>query len=874
MMQLNMKKILVFLLLVGYGSANAQIKMQGLNDQAFPTFYQQRSSLFRLLPITNGDVIFLGNSITNGSEWDELFGDSHLKNRGISGDVTAGVLNRLDEVTARKPSKIFLLIGVNDLAAGRSPDSVALNIFRIANRINQETPSTRLYVQSILPVNDAFNKFPNHVNKGEQIKRVDSLLKAGAMPNHYTFVDLYPSFCNIESKLDTANTNDGLHEKGTGYMLWKHLIYPYVYDLQSHPSLLPQPQTVSWGNDKFPLYKCHFIVVKSPSLKSEAEALQQSLLQKGLITKVVYHPVVDNEPAIILEQKPVITPGIGDEAYQLTVNNNTVDIASNTPHGCFNALQTLGQLMRDNSIIPGVTITDYPAFSWRGYMIDVGRNYESIAMLKQQIEVMAKYKFNVFHLHLTEDIAWRLQIKQYPQLTEAKNMLRNAGAYYSVDELKELIRFCKERYITLIPEIDMPGHSAAFMRAFNCNMQTDSGISIAKNILKEVCTTYDIPYLHIGGDEVKIINSNFLPEIINYVHALGKQTIGWSPGGNLDKGTIHQLWMKEGAVDPQVKYIDSRNLYINHMDPLESVPSIFNRKIGDADKGTANVLGGVLCLWPDRNVTQQEDILTMNPVYPAMLTFAERSWRGGGTDGWHVNILNSTSDFAEFENRLIDQQKQYFSSIPFPYVAQSAIKWKLYGPYANKGILSARFPPEEKSFKAEKKKYQELTGGTIILRHFWYPDVKAVLSQPRDSTTYYAIAQIWSARDTTALMWIGFYNISRSVATASPALNTWDDRGSEIWINNKKIMPPIWTRPGGKGDLERPLTNEGYEYRPPAVVHLQQGWNKLLVKLPVGSFRSAKKQNPVKWMFTAVFVKPLGENFIANDELINENGEQ
>jgi hexosaminidase len=264
MMQLNMKKLLVFLFLVGYGSAYAQIKTQGLNDQAFPTFYQQRSSLFRLLPITSGDVIFLGNSITNGSEWDELFGDPHLKNRGISGDVTAGVLNRLDEVTARKPAKIFLLIGVNDLAAGRSPDSVVLNIFRIANRINQETPSTRLYVQSILPINDAFNKFPNHVNKGEQIKQVDLLLKAGAVLNHYTFVDLYPSFCNAEGKLDAANTNDGLHEKGTGYMLWKHLIYPYVYDLQSHPSLLPQPQTVSWGNDEFPLHKCHFIVVKAP----------------------------------------------------------------------------------------------------------------------------------------------------------------------------------------------------------------------------------------------------------------------------------------------------------------------------------------------------------------------------------------------------------------------------------------------------------------------------------------------------------------------------------------------------------------------------------------------------------------------------------
>ena len=147
-------------------------------------------------------------------------------------------------------------------------------------------------------------------------------------------------------------------------------------------------------------------------------------------------------------------------------------------------------------------------------------------------------------------------------------MQRNAGAYYTIDEVKELIKFCGERYITLVPEIDIPGHSAAFRRVFHCDMQSDSGMVIVENILAAFCTTYDLPYLHIGGDEVKIINKNFLPTMISYVHSLGKQTIGWSPGGNLDDGTIRQLWMRDGAVNPKYKYIDSRNLYINHMDPL------------------------------------------------------------------------------------------------------------------------------------------------------------------------------------------------------------------------------------------------------------------------------------------------------------------
>jgi hexosaminidase len=861
------RKNILWLLVLIAPMACAQIKQKGARDSIFSTFYQQRSTLFRLLPLNKQDIIFLGNSITNGNEWDELFGDGHIKNRGISGDITFGILNRLDEVTARKPAKIFLLIGINDLAAGTSPDSIAKRILLIAARIHRETPSTKLYVQSVLPVNDAFNKFPTHVNKGEQIKALNAALMATADSGNYHFINLYPFFCNKNGKLDTLYTNDGLHEKGPGYMFWKHLIYPYVYDLQDKPSLLPKPQSLMWTNDMFPLYNCHYIEINSRELQPQAEYLWQEMQRHGLQMQIINSPAKDGTPAIVMEQGKVIPSDQSDEAYKLDIDDKTIHITANTRHGCFNALQTLMQLARDGVMVPGVKITDFPAFKWRGYMIDVGRNYESVPMLEQQIEMMAKYKLNVFHLHLTEDIAWRLQINKYPQLTDAENMLRNAGAYYSVTELKQLIRFCKERFITLVPEIDMPGHSAAFRRPFKCDMQSDTGIAVIKNILKEVLTTYDMPYLHIGADEVKITNKNFIPEITKYVQTFGKEVIGWSPGGNLDKSVIRQLWMKDGANDPQVRYIDSRNLYINHMDPLESVPGIFNREIGDVNSGTNLMLGGELCLWPDRNVTNQEDILTMNPVYPAMLAFAERSWLGGGIPGWHVNIMGNGTNFKEFENRLVDQQKEYFQQIPFRYIAQSDIKWQLFGPYANKGNLAAKFAPEKKGFTPTDKKAVYVTGGTIILRHFWYPAVSAELPLPKDSTTYYALTNVFSRQDTTAMMWIGFYNISRSNNTSTPALNKWDDRDSEIWLNGVAIAPPDWKRAGDKGSSEQPLIDEGYEYRQPAIVHLRKGWNRILVKLPVSSFNKPKEQSPVKWMFTAVFVKQAGINFIADDEL-------
>jgi N-acetyl-beta-hexosaminidase len=176
-------------------------------------------------------------------------------------------------------------------------------------------------------------------------------------------------------------------------------------------------------------------------------------------------------------------------------------------------------------------------------MVDVGRNYMPMNLLKDQIDIMSRYKMNVFHFHPTEDIAWRLAIEQYPQLTAPENMLRNKGLYYTESEIKELINYCKERFITFIPEIDMPGHSASFKRAMKTDMQSDSGIVIVKDILKEICNKYDIPYIHIGADEVKITNLNFIPEISGYIESLGKKIIGWQPGGNFTGQTIRQLWM-------------------------------------------------------------------------------------------------------------------------------------------------------------------------------------------------------------------------------------------------------------------------------------------------------------------------------------------
>jgi hexosaminidase len=849
------EKLLLFALPLLFANSVlfAQVKKTLLHDSLFSTYYHQRATLFKSLPQTKGDIIFLGNSITDGGEWSEMFSDLRIKNRGISGDVTAGIIHRIDEITARRPSKVFLLIGTNDLARGIKPDSVLKYIFWIADYLKQESPSTKLYIQSILPVNNDFGKFSGHMSKAEEARKVNESLDKNASRHHYTFINLYPSFIEDAGKLNARYTNDGLHLTGEGYLLWQHLVFPYVYNATQQAALIPLPQSVVWNNTMFPLYACKTILVKDKALYKEALWLQNELKQKGFTVNIVEKAGnADHEIELKLDQVDAPMPA---EAYRLQVKESKVVLAANTPHGIFNGLQTLYQLMRSGVMLDGCDIKDWPQFSWRGYMVDVGRNYQSLELLKQQIDVMARYRLNVFHFHPTEDIAWRIAIRRYPQLTAPKNMLRDKGLYYSEADIKELIAYCKERYITFLPEIDMPGHSDAFTRAFSFNMQSDSGLAVVKNILKEFCATYDLPYLHIGGDEVKITNKNFLPEVIALIHSLGIKTIGWEPGGNLHKNTIRQLWMKDGVKDTSLTYIESRHLYLNHMDPLESVTTIFHRQIGDRIKEDKNLPGATLCLWHDRRVAKEDDVLKLNPVYPGILAFAERSWRGGGYPNWITNPgqQNALNEFSQFEHRLMDHHRQSFQNIPFPYARQSEITWKLYGPYQNAGDLSKSFEPESRSFNDRKTKpAQQAVGGTVVLRHWFYPLVQAVLKNPEDSSTWYATTKIWNDEAGYKDFWIGFNNLSRSPATDSPTAGKWDEKGSTVWVNGKLIEPPVWKRGGQSGDLEIPLQDEGYEYREPTKIYLEKGWNNVLIKVPVGTFKGPNWHNPVKWMFTFI----------------------
>lgn len=200
-------------------------------ERKHSTFYEQRASLFEVLPTDPQDIIFLGNSITNGCEWGELFQDIRIKNRGISGDITTGVYDRLDPILKGRPAKLFLLIGINDLAKGIPADTIAQNIRKILQKIRRDSPATKLYLQSVLPVNDCYGKFKDHTSKGKAAEYLNASLRLIAEENHATYIDLWSHFVDpVSGKMNPVYTNDGLHLLGKGYLLWREIILPYLQE--------------------------------------------------------------------------------------------------------------------------------------------------------------------------------------------------------------------------------------------------------------------------------------------------------------------------------------------------------------------------------------------------------------------------------------------------------------------------------------------------------------------------------------------------------------------------------------------------------------------------------------------------------------------
>lgn len=559
-----------------------------------------------------------------------------------------------------------------------------------------------------------------------------------------------------------------------------------------------------------------------------------------------------------------------EEAYHLLITKKGILLEATTPKGMYWGRQTLEQLKTTKNkkiYLPQCEITDWPAFRIRGFMHDVGRSFIPVEELKREISLLSRYKINVFHWHLTENQAWRLECKKYPQLNAPENMEREKGKYYTLEEARQLVEFCKQHQVLLIPEIDMPGHSAAFERTFKTDMQSEKGTQILKDIIDEVCATFDVPYLHIGTDEVQFTNPDFVPMMVKYIRDKGKKVISYNPGWNYKPGEIDmtQLWSYRGKAQKGIPAIDCRYHYANHFDTYADLVAMFNSRIYNQPEGSDDLAGCIVAFWNDRYIDNTPQLLAENNFYPYMLTLAERAWRGGGNcyfDGKGTLLWEDEPEqlaaFKEFEDRLLWQKKTWLKEVPFPYVRQTQSEWQITDAFPNGGDLNKVFPPEDKEdsvYQYEGKTYKtrKIIGNGIYLRHVWGTLVPGFYANPQENHTAYATRWIYSPKERKAKLALEFQNYSRSESDLAPRQGTWDYKCSRAWLNGQEIMPPVWKNTNTERSNEITLKNENYMSRPAIDITLKKGWNKLMLKLPVGKF-SSKETRLVKWMFTAALV--------------------
>jgi hexosaminidase len=424
---------------------------------------------------------------------------------------------------------------------------------------------------------------------------------------------------------------------------------------------------------------------------------------------------INNSITLKLVSKSIDT---SKEGYKLVISPDRIELESINREGLFYGIQTLRQIFppeiessqRINREwnIPCGTIEDYPRFSWRGFMLDEARHFFGKEKVKKILEMMAFLKLNIFHWHLTDYQGWRIEIMRYPRLTDIGSKRKSTrlylnrkksdgkiySGYYSQEDFKEIIDYAKERNITIIPEIDMPGHITAALAAYpdlSCNKESfevstrigifpevlctgkESTFNFVEDVLKEVIEIFPSDLIHIGGDEVltkrwkncelcqkRKITENlrsdtelqiyFMNRIANFLEKNGKRMIMWNDilDNNINKSIIGQYWIEDfNQVLEQVKngrkmiMSEMESVYFNHgynRTPLsksydyEPIPDTLDAKYHK------NILGIEACLWTEL-IIEFNDL--EQKIFPRLITIAETVWSS-----------RENKNFASFQSRL------------------------------------------------------------------------------------------------------------------------------------------------------------------------------------------------------------------------------
>ena len=191
-------------------------------------YYARRTTLFDELPIGKKDIVMLGNSLTDGCEFNELLGNRHIKNRGIVGDIIQGLIDRIGPIIKGQPKKLFIMSGVNDISHDVSADSIARAMEKLIVMVKQGSPRTKIYLQSLLPFNNDVREWKLLKGRDHVVVEANALLEQVAHRQSVTWINLYPLFVDDQGRLRADLTNDGLHLMGKGYLIWRDAIKPYI----------------------------------------------------------------------------------------------------------------------------------------------------------------------------------------------------------------------------------------------------------------------------------------------------------------------------------------------------------------------------------------------------------------------------------------------------------------------------------------------------------------------------------------------------------------------------------------------------------------------------------------------------------------------
>lgn len=394
--------------------------------------------------------------------------------------------------------------------------------------------------------------------------------------------------------------------------------------LHAQNEIIPAPVKYTTSKGAFVLKKTTVVYLQNsnPEIIQIVKLYFDSFAKKG-ITISIKKPIAKTN-YINVELNKTLDKSIGNEGYTLEVNQKIITIKSNSAKGIFYALQTFDQLMpleeisKDNITVQACSIIDYPRFAWRGLMLDVSRHFFTPNEVKEYIDLMSKYKFNVFHWHLTDDEGWRVEIKGLPKLTEIGAWRverfghfgnREApkdgektpyGGFYTQEQIKDIVKYAAEKQITILPEVDVPGHSMALLAAYpelstkkepkmvspgakfaewpgngtfimtvenSLNPSDEKVYQILDIVFGEIATLFPGQYIHIGGDEcyhgywekdtncqalmkkenlkdVKELQSYFIKKVEKIITSKGKKMIGWDEilDGGLAEGATVMSW--------------------------------------------------------------------------------------------------------------------------------------------------------------------------------------------------------------------------------------------------------------------------------------------------------------------------------------------